>query len=105
HGARGAGAGLRGPAGHRDGRLRAMRVAHAEALLAEDPLALLEVSRRLERAGLLLLSAEAAAAATAVPDVPDAVRRRAEARVATFLESEPRSEERRVGKEGSESML
>jgi len=89
HGARRAAADLRELAGHLDGRLHAMRVAHAEALLAEDPLALLEVSRRLERAGLLLLSAEAAAAATAVPDVPDAVRRRAEARVATFLESEP----------------
>lgn len=71
-----------------DGKLHAMRIAHAEALLAEDAMALLEVSRRLDRAGLTLYAAEAAASAAAMTDAPDAVRRRAEDRIAAFLERE-----------------
>lgn len=75
-------------AGELDGNLHRMRVAHAEALLADDPVALLAVSDRMERSGLHLYAAEAAASVARMSAVPDALRRRARERVAGFLEGQ-----------------
>jgi len=62
-----------------DGNLHTMRVGHAQALLEEDPVSLLNLADSLSKAGLLLYAAEAAAATLAASGVPDAIRRRAKA--------------------------
>ncbi|MFD1859181.1 LuxR family transcriptional regulator [Aeromicrobium camelliae] len=63
-----------------DGELHALRLAHAEALLAEDAVTLLDVADRFADAGLRLLAAEAATQAGAAPTAPAAIRRAAAAR-------------------------
>lgn len=60
------------------GELHAMRIAHAEAVAAGDPVRLVEVAGRFETAGLRLFAAEAAAAAAQHPAAPAAVRQRAQ---------------------------
>src|SRR5699024_6696706 len=74
---------------HLDGTLHGLRVAQAEALLAQDPLALFQVSGKLADAGLPLFAAEAAALAAGLPDAPDSVRRRAAVQVNALLQAQP----------------
>lgn len=74
---------------HLDGRLHGLRVDQASAVLAGDPVALLEVAEELQRVGLRLYSAEAAALASRMPSTPESLRRRATSRVATFLSEQP----------------
>lgn len=74
-----------------DGNLHRMRRDQAAALLADDPLALLDVAERLARAGLRLYAAEAAATAIRLPDAPDSLVRRATNQVAALLSEQPLS--------------
>lgn len=71
-----------------DGRLHELRVAQANALLTDDPVAMLAVADGYQTAGLALLSAEADASALRMPSVPDSVRHRASGRVASMLSAQ-----------------
>lgn len=68
-----------------DGRLHAMHLSHARALLEDDGVALLQASDALDHAGLRLHAVEAAAQAAQAEQSPAAVRGRAEQRVAAYL--------------------
>lgn len=60
-----------------DGNLHRIRVAHASALVAGDPVRLVEVAEQFRRAGLSLLAAEAAQQAVALGSAPESLGRRA----------------------------
>lgn len=76
-------------AGDLDGNLHGLRVSHAQALLAEDPVALLTAAERLREAGLRLYAAEAAARAARLPQAPASVRHRASGLIADLLRDQP----------------
>ncbi|MBN9612795.1 MAG: helix-turn-helix transcriptional regulator, partial [Actinobacteria bacterium] len=71
-----------------EGPLHRLRVAHARAMLADDSVALWAVSQQFGERGLRLWAAEAAAAAARLPEVPAALRRRAEAHAQEYREAE-----------------
>lgn len=71
------------------GRVHERRIAHAAALLADDPLALAEVAEQLHGAGMRLLAAEVHAAALKTENPPATLRNRLLGRLATYVSEEP----------------
>lgn len=69
-----------------DGELHGLRVEHAAAVHDTDPLKLIAVAEELERAGLNLYAAEAAALAAQSTDVPQSVRKRASGIIASAVD-------------------
>lgn len=70
---------------HLDGTVHQLRLAHASALLADDPVALFTVAEQLRKAGLQLHSAEVAATVARISETPESLRNRAMIWLAAFL--------------------
>lgn len=68
-------------ASHLDGNLHALRIKHAQALRADDPILLLKLADQFSKVGLSLYAAEASATALALVGIPDAISRRAKSHI------------------------
>ncbi|WP_022873471.1 helix-turn-helix transcriptional regulator [Nesterenkonia alba] len=87
---------LREIAPHLQGRVHALRVQHAEAVVSQDVLVFCRVAEELREAGLVLFAAEAAAAGAALEAKDPASKRRCFTVLHEVLETSPLSSHPRV---------